>query len=64
MNRNHLWRLFLIVLIVLWSLYEIYPPTNRDLIQVFRQRAVKRDETFAKMFLRAQELQKARPDLA
>jgi SecD/SecF fusion protein len=64
MNRKHLWRLILIALIVLWSLYETYPPTNRDLVQFFRQRAVKRDATFATIFLSAEKLQKARPDLA
>ena len=64
MNRNYFWRVVLIVGIVLWSLYEMYPPTNRDLIQVFRQRAVKHDEEFAKILARAQELQKLRPDLA
>jgi SecD/SecF fusion protein len=62
MNRNHLWKLLLILGIVAWSLVEMYPPTNRDLIQFFRDRAVKRDETFAKIFTTAQQLQKEHPD--
>jgi SecD/SecF fusion protein len=64
MNRNHLWRLLIILGLLAWSIVEMVPPTNRDLVQYFRERAVKRDETFAKIFTRALELQKARPDLA
>jgi SecD/SecF fusion protein len=63
MNRNHFWRLILIVSIVFWALFETYPPTNRDLVQFFRQRAVKRDPAFARIFTKAQDLQKARPDI-
>jgi SecD/SecF fusion protein len=61
MNRNHLWRLLIIIGVVIWAAIEMYPPTNRDLVQYFRERAVKRDETFAKIFATAQELQKAQP---
>ena len=57
MNRNHFWRLVIIVGIVAWSFVEMYPPTNRDLIAYFRSRAVNRDETFAKIFKQAVELQ-------
>lgn len=56
MNRNHLWRFILIVLIVLWSLYEVYPPTNRDLVQYFREKAVRQDDTFRKIVAEAQVL--------
>jgi SecD/SecF fusion protein len=63
MNRNHLWRLIIILGILAWSIVEMMPPTNRDLVQYFRERAVKRDETFAKIFTRAVELQKQRPDI-
>jgi SecD/SecF fusion protein len=64
MNRNHFWRLLLVLLLIAWALFEIYPPTNRDLVQFFRERAVQRDATFASIFSRAQELEKARPDQA
>jgi SecD/SecF fusion protein len=64
MNRNFFWRLVFILLVVVWSVYEMYPPTSRDLVQYFRQRAVNRDETFAKIYKRAEQLDKARPDLA
>jgi len=62
MNRNHLWKLALILFVVLWSFYEMYPPRGRDLIQVFRDRAVSRDATFTAILQRAQQLQKTRPE--
>ena len=31
MNRNNFWRFVLVVLVILWSLYELYPPEGRDL---------------------------------
>jgi len=40
MTRNNTWRFIIVVLVVLWSLYEAYPPTNGDLIAQFEKRAV------------------------
>src|SRR5690349_12924750 len=64
MNRNNFWRLVLVVMVLIWSLFEIYPPTNRDLIQVFRDKAINRDTNFAAIIQRAQVLQKTAPDKA
>ena len=64
MNRNNFWRLILVVLVVLWSLYELYPPQGRDLVLVFREKAKDRDATFTTIFRKAQELQKAMPEKA
>ncbi|MFO1476004.1 MAG: protein translocase subunit SecD [Verrucomicrobiota bacterium] len=61
MNRKHFWRLLIIVGLIAWSFYEMYPPTNQDLVKFFREKAVKRDETFGKIYTRALELQKASP---
>jgi len=44
-----------------WSLYELYPPTNRNLLMVFRELAEKKDATFTNILERAQELQKKSP---
>jgi len=44
--------------VVAWALFEIYPPTNRDLIQVFRENARGADENFSKIVERAQTLSK------
>jgi SecD/SecF fusion protein len=64
MKRNNLWRLAIVVLVLLWSLYELYPPKGKDLLQVFRQRASSRDATFSGIVQKAQELQKAIPEKA
>ena len=63
MNRNNLWRFVLVLLVVLWSFYELYPPKGRDLVQYFRERAVNtRDGSFSNIVVRAQALQKAQPE--
>src|SRR5215469_4881645 len=64
MNRNNLSRFVLVVLVLLWSIYEIWPPTGRDLIQVFRDRAVAKDPTFYNIVSNALVLQKDRPEQA
>jgi SecD/SecF fusion protein len=62
MNRNNFWRFVLVVLVVLWSLYELYPPKGRDLVLYFREKAVNRDPTFSAIFTNALALQKAAPE--
>ena len=62
MNRNNLWRFVLVVLVVLWSLYELYPPKGRDLLLLFREKASNRDATFTAVFQKAQALQKVMPE--
>ncbi len=61
MNRNNFWKFILVVLVILWSLYELYPPQNRDLLQFFREKAVNRDATFTSIFQKALALEKAAP---
>jgi len=58
MNRNHLWKFLLIVFVVAWSAFEIYPPKGRNVVDVFTEEAVKRDATFTNILERAQQLQK------
>jgi SecD/SecF fusion protein len=62
MNRNNFWRFVLVVLVLLWSLYELYPPKGRDLIQVFRERAVHADTNFPVILDKAMTLQRAMPE--
>jgi len=63
--RNNLWKWVFVVLLVAWSLYEIYPPSGRDLTQVFRERAMnKGTATFSNIWVRVVQLQKQRPDRA
>jgi SecD/SecF fusion protein len=61
MNRNHFWKLLLILLLLAWSVYEIYPPTARPLVNYFQNRAVSKDATFKTILEKAQALEKERP---
>ncbi len=56
MNRNYYLKWALVVFLVAWSIYELTPPTNRDLIQTFREKAEKPDATFTAIVKRAEEL--------
>ena len=50
------------MIVLAWSVYETIPPTAKDLLLVFRQRAVNnRDQVFQGIFQKAQQLQKASP---
>ena len=62
MKQNNRWRFILVVLIVAWSLYEIYPPASRDLVQEFSSRAENTDAAFTNILQRLAPLQAARPD--
>lgn len=62
MNRNHFWKLVLTVLLVVWAVYELYPPQGRSLVRVFRQRAVQKDAAFSNIVAQVEVLQKERPD--
>src|SRR5436190_7685616 len=62
MNRNNLWRFVLVVVIVVWSLIELYPPKGRDLVQYFRERSVNHDVAFSNIVARVQVLQKTMPE--
>ena len=62
MNRNNFWRFVLVLLVVLWSIYELYPPTNRDLLQVFKERARATDTNFTAIVSRANDLQRKMPE--
>jgi len=62
MKNNDFWKFILVAFIICWSLYEIYPPTNRDLVNEFKTRAMNRDATFAGILTRLEPLQQARPD--
>jgi SecD/SecF fusion protein len=62
MNRNNFWKFVLVVLVILWSLYELYPPKSRDLLVYFRDKAVGRDAGFTTIFQKAQALKKATPE--
>lgn len=62
MNRNHLWKLLLILVVISWSVSELMPPKDRPLIEEFDRLAEKRDTNFTAIIERAKKLQAERPD--
>ena len=62
MKRNNLWRFVLVILVVAWSFFELYPPKGRDLIQYFNEKAVLHDATLSNIVVKARSLQQAMPD--
>ena len=58
MRRNNFGRFILVICIILWALYEIYPPTSRDLMQEFARRAENKDATFTNILAQAELFQK------
>lgn len=66
MIRNNFWRFTLVVLVVLWSLYEAYPPTSSDLVAQFEKnaRSTPGDTTISNIVFTAREMGKTNPDKA
>jgi SecD/SecF fusion protein len=61
MNRNNFWKWALIAFVLGWSLYEIYPPQGKPLLQQFQESAGNRDTNFNAIVSRAKELGNERP---
>ena len=59
MRKTDRWKFWLVVLIVCWAFYEIYPPTSRDLIQQFASRADNKDAAFTNILQQAEARQQA-----
>jgi SecD/SecF fusion protein len=62
MKQNNRGRFILVIVIVVWSLYAIYPPVSRDLVSEFTSRADNQDAAFTNILQRLAPLQKARPE--
>jgi SecD/SecF fusion protein len=58
MNKNDRWKFIFVILVVLWSLYQMNPPTSQDLIRQFAARAEEPDATFSNIVQQAEALQK------
>ena len=58
MKRNNTWRVVTIIFVLVWALYELYPPTPRPLIGEFTRRASSKDTNFTAIVTRAEALQK------
>ena len=64
MKQKHLWYFLFVVFVVVWSIFELTPPTGRDLLQDFQAKARSKDEAFSNIVARAQQLQKDLPGRA
>jgi SecD/SecF fusion protein len=62
MNRSHLWKLILILLVVAWSVSEIYPPTSKNLIEAFEQQSSTPNKAFDEIVKKAQQLDAGNTD--
>ena len=62
MNRNNTWKWALVAFLVAWSVWELYPPSNRNLIETFKDEAVTTDVAFSNIVSTAEGLQKQYPD--
>ena len=61
MKRNNTWKVILILFVVFWSLWSLYPPSARDLLSEFQRKAANTDATFQAIVARARQLQAERP---
>ena len=61
MKRNLFSKFILIVFVVGWSLYELYPPSPRNLFDEFRTRAENRDATFTNIVEKVNQLERELP---
>ena len=59
MRRNNFGRFILVICIIVWAVFEVIPPTARDLVQEFSRRAENKDATFTNILARVELLQKA-----
>ncbi len=60
MNKNNnLGRFILVLVIIGWSLLQVYPPTSRDLVEQFSSRAQNPDSTLKEIVAQTVALQKA-----
>jgi len=59
MKQNNLGRFILVLVIIAWSLYQVYPPTSRSLLSEFSNRALGQDASFKAIVEQAIYLQKA-----
>ena len=55
MKRNNFWRWVIVVFVLVWALFELNPPNDQPLIDVFEQTALNKDERFTAIVKQARE---------
>jgi SecD/SecF fusion protein len=63
MKRNLFWKFLFVAFVVGWSVWELYPPTGRNLIHEFEAQAVNKDAEFAAIVETARQLDQEHPEL-
>lgn len=53
MKRNNFWRWIFVIFVLIWALFEMYPPTDQPLIDVFERNAINKDARFDEIVKRA-----------
>jgi SecD/SecF fusion protein len=61
MNQNNFWKWVLVLFLLCWAAYSIFPPSSRDLVEVFAENGANRDTNFTAIVTRARQLEKAQP---
>ncbi len=62
MKRNNVTRFVIVLLVLAWSLYQIYPPKGRNLIEFFQEKAVNKDAGFKAIVDAAKALEQSHPE--
>jgi SecD/SecF fusion protein len=60
--KKNLRKLLLVLAVLCWSFYEMYPPVGRDLAKEFQDKAVRKDEVFNQIVARLKQSQHERPE--
>ncbi len=60
MGRKNLWRI-IVILVVGWSIYALYPPKGRDVATEFQRRALRRDVAYSNIVYELRQLQARNP---
>jgi SecD/SecF fusion protein len=60
--KNRAFWLTSVIVVLFWSIYNLYPPTGKDVTVAFKERAIRRDATYTNIVKRLNELQKINPD--
>ena len=62
MNRNYAWKAVIVTFLIALCIAGMYPPTGKNLVAVFKERAVNRDAAFASIVAQADQLEKQYPE--
>lgn len=58
MTQKHFWRLLLVGFILVWAVFMVTPPTGRNLVVEFQNKARNKDATFSNIVATAEQLQR------